>query len=1298
MDESWSVAAWELIRDIDASGDPGRSVGPEADRCIAMLGSILVDPATSGAQKRLAGELLDGLRAYRWQVLPPRLHGAAEIQAAAEMFVPFFLLAPDPSTVAPEGLMPALVAQVETLADEARQQAMTTGDPDLHDLAVQGLQQVVAATPADDPERAARVSNLATALWMRHEHQGAMADLERAVATAADAVDAIREDRLENASILSTFGATLLKRFQLAGAESDLATGVRFFRAALDAGPVDRTEHAVILQNLGAALMARIKLSGSTADLAEAIETLHSVLAMFPEGRPEHTAALSNLGDAMFARFEESGELDDLERSAALAGAALEAAPRGHPDYANYQANHAMYLAVLGDALADRYRELGTVADLNAAIDLLRAARDTGGVSGVELAAILADLAGVYQARFERFGAVEDSDDAIDLMRAALGMFPAGAPEHAAGLANLAAALKGRFDHTGECSDLDVAVEAAQTAANALPAESPHRISVQLNLGATLYDRFSRHGAPADLDGAVEAAQRAVEATPPGHPALASCLSNLGNALRTRFAVIGNSADLNRAVRESRAAVDACPKDHVRRPVCLLNLSKTLLLRFERSAEVDDINEAVDAAQDAVNACPPDNPQHAECLGALADVLRVRAKAVESAKDVDDAVTIARRAVDMTPPSHSAHSSRLVGLGDALFTRFKQFGENPVDLDEAVSVRRAALEACPPDAAPERATRQAALGEGLKSRFECLGDDRDAHEAFRLLGQAGRTQFATPSQRVDACRVAADIGASWDPHESAELLEMAIGLLPELAGRHLQRADQHHALGRLFGQTSNAAALALADDHEPEADRAVRALRLLEAGRAVLLSQALDTRSDLTDLHAAHPELARRYIELRDLLDRADPAPFADTAEASAARPDRRALSAEFDALVERIQRERGFASFNKLPDADELLKHAADGPVATINVSAYRSDAILLTSGGITSLPLPELRLAKLTDQIVAFHTAVLEAVDPCLSSPDRQQAQATIRSVLAWLWGTVAEPVLKALRFDAGCEADEWPRMWWAPGGLLGLLPLHAAGRPDKTGESVLDRVVSSYTPTIRALQYARRQAATAAASGGSARSLIVAMPTTPGPPDIPALPGTALEAARVATRLPEPTVLLEPDPHSPTQAPDATPTRSAVLERLPDCSIAHFACHGEPDFRDPSRSCLLLHDHATAPLTVADLAPLRLERVELAYLSACDTAANMSRLIDEAVHLAAAFQLAGFPRVVGTLWAILDATAATVADAFYAGLAPAADEALDSSRSAFALHHAVRALRDKDFNRNLPSLWAAYQHFGA
>jgi CHAT domain-containing protein len=311
--------------------------------------------------------------------------------------------------------------------------------------------------------------------------------------------------------------------------------------------------------------------------------------------------------------------------------------------------------------------------------------------------------------------------------------------------------------------------------------------------------------------------------------------------------------------------------------------------------------------------------------------------------------------------------------------------------------------------------------------------------------------------------------------------------------------------------------------------------------------------------------------------------------------------------------------------------------------------------------------------------------------SAADLGETQARVREILAWLWDNAAEPVLHALgHHRPPAPGRPWPRVWWAPGGLLGLLPIHAAGhhtRPfDPAHRTVMDRVVSSYTPTVGALAHARRRVA--APSAGMNRSLVVAMPTTPGEDG---LPGARTEVATVAARLPCPVVLIES-----AGDPRRIPTKANVLAHLDGCAIAHFTCHGHTDVIDPSQSGLLLHDHQDEPLTIAALASVALDHARLAYLSACGTAlTSTAALLDEAIHLTSAFQLAGFPSVIGTLWEINDHVAARIADGFYAALT--ADGGVPGTgRAAHALHHAVHAARRR--YPTAPSLWGAYLHAGA
>jgi len=93
-------------------------------------------------------------------------------------------------------------------------------------------------------------------------------------------------------------------------------------------------------------------------------------------------------------------------------------------------------------------------------------------------------------------------------------------------------------------------------------------------------------------------------------------------------------------------------------------------------------------------------------------------------------------------------------------------------------------------------------------------------------------------------------------------------------------------------------------------------------------------------------------------------------------------------------------------------------------------------------------------------------------------------------------------------------------------------------------------------------------------------------------------------------------------------------------------------------------------------------------LAYLSACSTARGGTTLPDEAIHISSAFQIAGYPHVIATLWPIADDVAADAAVDVHARWA--------ADGPAHALHGTTRRLRDL-YNGRSPHLWAAHIHTG-
>jgi CHAT domain-containing protein len=302
----------------------------------------------------------------------------------------------------------------------------------------------------------------------------------------------------------------------------------------------------------------------------------------------------------------------------------------------------------------------------------------------------------------------------------------------------------------------------------------------------------------------------------------------------------------------------------------------------------------------------------------------------------------------------------------------------------------------------------------------------------------------------------------------------------------------------------------------------------------------------------------------------------------------------------------------------------------------------------------------------------------------------------VLEWLWDSIVGPVLDELGFtETPGDNSIWPHVWWVPSGWPSLLPIHAAGyHHDNLCRSALDRVVSSYTTTLKALAFARERA-TRVISQRTPEVLFVSMLRTPGQED---LPYVVKEVAALSELIPpsiEKHVLSEP-------------TKEDVLLKLRTSSIAHFACHGRNYAFDPSQSSLLLSDWNMNPLAVSDIGALKPEYSKFAYLSACHAASNYTRgLFDEGIHLAGAFQLAGFSQVIGTLWRIEDELSVLVSQGVYRAMLHEFG-GIDIGKSAQGLHRAVRAMRNEEIVfpgftrkrrlRSEPLVWAQYIHIGA
>ncbi|MFI2207249.1 CHAT domain-containing protein [Streptomyces sp. NPDC020192] len=528
--------------------------------------------------------------------------------------------------------------------------------------------------------------------------------------------------------------------------------------------------------------------------------------------------------------------------------------------------------------------------------------------------------------------------------------------------------------------------------------------------------------------------------------------------------------------------------------------------------------------------------------------------------------------------------------------------------------------------------------------------------ALAFCERACADPAASPADLLPVTRFIAETAVRLDDVPAvAPLLAAAVKAAGTLASPRFPRGEREELLARYvngLGDLACAAAL-LAD--EP-ADRAVA---VLEAARGLLSATTLSSMTELGTLYRAHPEAAARFESATEALADAQEIPPSAGLEGGSQR--HRATD-RWESEVRGIRKLPGFADFLE-PLAPATIRALAErGPLVHVTVHGVRSHALLVTPEGAESLALPGVSPSLAQEWIARLEQA----------GADTAAGAADVREVLGELWDAVASPVLHALGVSGPPESPAARRrVWWVPSGSAVFLPLHAAGRFGGTpgtwqqvpGDNVLDRVVSSYTPTLRALRHARLRPA----PSDRPSVLAIAAPGTAGSPD--SLRWAVDEARDVRD-------IVRAGRYLPPQ--DAT--LATVVQALPEHPWLHYAGHG-------TTGALVLGNGLLTPSAVDRLS---LPAAELVYLSGCETARGAAQLADESLHLASALHLAGYRDAVGTLWSVRDSKAAQITEDFYKGLlaAPGHDPAA-------ALDAAVREARRREPAR--PDVWAAHLHIG-
>ncbi|MER7199909.1 MULTISPECIES: CHAT domain-containing protein [unclassified Streptomyces] len=1164
------------------------------------------------------------------------------------------------------------------LAGALGREYQVTGQLDTLDESLRAIREAVSLTPPNHPNRRMYLVNLTTALTAAHERTQRPGLLEEAAEARREVVRCTSDDDPAHVEQLSSLGDTLL-RLSLRDREPGLLDEtVKIGREAVAAVPQEHSDQVMHLIRLALALHLQyehsgradelesaaealreaagqtarghsgrsqirdllitsletlIDVHGRTDILDELIQCLRETVADLPPGEAERTERLDQLCALLPTMFELTGDPGHLEEAVRHGRAAVDATPREHQRRAGRLTN-------LGGALAQLHGEISEAGSSHAdGADLLRAA--------------------------------------VACEREAVALTPVGERKRPQYLNNLSSALQRVFARTGQVAFLEEAVEVSRQSVELTERDAPNRAMFLTNLGGAVRSLYLQTNRMVLLEEAVRAEREATALVPDGHPRRASHLNNLASTLQTLWMRTEEPDLLDEAIDVQRKAVQATPGRHPARAGRLIGLVSLLRMHYERTERMKVLAEAVKLAREALSLLPRDHPSAAGHLNGLVAVLLMAVKNAKSSVTVQDIA-------QFESPIEGAISQLLSSMPFL----------DAQALDEAVQAARDAVRLAENDH-PRRAEFLFNLGHALEAKAEQSDSSELLDEALHCYREAGGSQTATAFLRISGHRRSAKVSARI-PHQARsglQAIEDAIQLLETFAPRSLVRPDRQYQLSQLYELPGEAAAAAL------HAGQTVRAVELLEQTRGILAADVLAQRSsEQTRLHALVPELAERLDRLRIRFHKLDP-PSAVGERSHAAHGEGEPVGASarhqseervevhraWQELLARIRRQPGFGDFLCAPTAARLARQAQDGPIVFVTTSATRCDALILTSETdepVQAVPLPGLTQEKAYDQANRLRTAHQRVADPALDPQRRIAAQREILDVLAWLWDVAAEPVLNRLGHTAGpADGTPWPRLWWCPIGVMAFLPLHAAGyHAELRGASpggttaprtVLDRVVSSYTTTVGALEHAR------AHGSDVPTTVVVPVPDTPDSP----LPGVGREVRAISALIPDAHLLTDP-------------SRDKVLESLREHRIVHFACHARADETDPGRSLLILPDHSDAPLTVTDISSLQLSGA-LAYLAACETSVTTPRLADEALHITAAFQLAGYRHVVGTLWSVDDRTSVDMATDFYGRLTDQGTAPPLVERSAHALHYATRRLRDR--YPGTPTLWAAHTHSG-
>jgi CHAT domain-containing protein len=341
------------------------------------------------------------------------------------------------------------------------------------------------------------------------------------------------------------------------------------------------------------------------------------------------------------------------------------------------------------------------------------------------------------------------------------------------------------------------------------------------------------------------------------------------------------------------------------------------------------------------------------------------------------------------------------------------------------------------------------------------------------------------------------------------------------------------------------------------------------------------------------------------------------------------------------------FSEASAAPNVSQIKNIAKEENATLVEYSvAYKSDPVIpLEFSDFEMLPAAELYIWVIHPSgAIDFRQANFGATGLPIAAMVKDVRSAITSNSNAGVRGKLLQQAYQLLikPIEGVLPADQQARILFMPQDTLYLLPF--AALQDSAGKYLIEKHTIASEISLEVLQLSRQQFQRL--PNQSMAVLVVGNPTMP--PGYPPLPGAKKEADAVAGLL------------STAALTGGQATKAAVMDRVGDARILHFATHGLLNAQEAQFSALVLAPDRSDSgfLPAVEIRNLKL-RAEVAVLSACDT--GEGRLTgDGVVGLGRSFVEAGVPTLVVSLWSIPDAPTAALMIEFYKNIRLGMDKA--------------------------------------